>query len=165
MLASKDICIENICVELHRQWLARVSSSCASLVSPLVTKSVDPDWSVSSEGTDRNFHLLSIHLALFNKRLCHPSLIYCPSPFNCVVHSTGDCSIILAWIPWPVKCNSNSLELLDWVCYPKSNLNKFFKSLQYESEISLCKMREKLKREGGRRLRKERVYSQLHRNI
>lgn len=136
MLASEDICTENICVELHRHWLARVSSSCASLVSPLVTKSVDPDWSVSTEGTDRNFHLLSIHLAMFNKRLCHPLLIYCPSLFNCNVHSTGDCLIIFAWIPWPVKSNFNSLKLLDWWCSSKLNMNK---SLQCESEISLWK--------------------------
>lgn len=87
--------------DLYRQWLARVSSSCASLVSPLVTKTVDPDWSVSTEGTYRNFQLFSIHLALFNKRLCHPLLIYCPPPFSCVVHSTGICSIIFARIPWP----------------------------------------------------------------
>lgn len=95
-------CVENM--ELHRQRLARASSSCASLVSPLVTKTVDPDWSVSTEGTDRSFQLLCIHLALFNKRLCHPSLIYyCPSPFNGVVHSTGNCSIIFAQIPWPER--------------------------------------------------------------
>lgn len=87
MLVPTVICVENL--EFHRQWLARVISSCASLVSPLVTKTVDPDWSVSTEGTDRNVQLLSIHLALFNKRLCHPLLIYCPSPFNCVVHSAG----------------------------------------------------------------------------
>lgn len=98
ILASTVICLENIV--LRRQWLARVSSDCA-LVSPVVTKTVDPDWSVSTEGTDRNLHLLSIHLALFNKRLCHPSLMYCPSPFSCVGHSTGNYSIIFAQIPWP----------------------------------------------------------------
>lgn len=85
----------------YRRWLARASSSCASLVSPLVTKIVHPDRSVSTEETDRTFQLLSIHLAPCNKRLCHPLLIYCPPPFSCAVHSAGNCSIIFARIPWP----------------------------------------------------------------
>lgn len=38
MLASTVLWVENICVVLHRQSLARVSASCASLVSPLVTQ-------------------------------------------------------------------------------------------------------------------------------
>lgn len=146
-----------------------MSPSCASLVSPLVTKTVDPDWSVSAEASDRNFQLLSNHLALFNKRLCHPLLIYCPSPFSCVLHSTGNYSIIFAQILWP-----ESVIQIPWGFFIGSpvlhkNLNK---SLWFLSDIKvklslcrallsvfkwkegLCKIRDKIKKEAGRRLRK-----------
>lgn len=91
---------------------ARTSHDCTSSVSPLVTKTVDQ--AVSTTGTNSNFQL-STHLALFNKRLCHPLLISSPPPFSWVVHSTGNCSIIFAQIPRP-----ESVIQHPWWCLSKS---------------------------------------------
>lgn len=119
MLVSTIICAQNL--EPHSQWFARVSSGCTSLASPVVRETVDADLSVTAEGTDKPFHLLCIHLALFNKRFCHPSLIYCLSSFSYAVHSTGGCSVMFAQIPWPQNVNQSSLRIL---CHFSINLNK-----------------------------------------
>lgn len=72
--------------------------------------------------------------------------------------------------------NSDSLKLLDWWRCPRSNLNKALRFLlnmkvnlappwaplrAFKWKNSLCKMGEKVKRDGGRRLRIGRVCSQM----
>lgn len=104
-----DICVKSQAIQRQS---ARMSSDCTSLTSPLVTKTADQ--AVSTTGTNSNFQL-SRHLALFNKRLCHPLLISSLPPFSCVVHSTGNRSIIFAQIPWP-----ESVFQHPWWGLPKS---------------------------------------------
>lgn len=70
-----------------RQRPATASSSCASLVSPLVTERVHPGRSVSM---DRTFQLWSNHLAQVQQK---GFLIYC---LHSVVHSAGKRSVIFA---------------------------------------------------------------------
>lgn len=72
----------------RRQRPATASSSCASLVSPLVTESVHPGHSVS---TDRTFQLCCNRLSPVQQK---GFLIYC---LHSVVHSAGQRSIIFAW--------------------------------------------------------------------
>lgn len=84
----------------RRQRPATASSSCASLVSPLVTESIHPGHSVS---TDRTFQLWSDRLALVQQK---GFLIYC---LHSVVHLAGKRSIIFArglesWIQNPCLC-------------------------------------------------------------
>lgn len=104
-----EVCVKSQAIQGRS---ARMSSDCTSLALPLVTKTVEP--AVYTTGTNSNFQL-STHLALSNKRLCHPLLISSPPPFSCVVHSAGNCSTIFAQIPWP-----ESVIQHPWWCLSKS---------------------------------------------
>jgi len=113
-LFSTVICVENI--ELHRQWLARVSSSCASLVSPLVTKSVDPDLSISTESTDKNLPIVVYPFSPVQQKILS-SLTNLLS-VSIQLHSNGDCSIIFARNPWPESVIWIPCFFFDCPCCP-----------------------------------------------
>lgn len=99
------------------------------------------------------------------------NLLSVSTEWCCAFHWQLFNNICLNSLTW--KCNSNSLELLDRWCCPKLDLNKSLYQTWnltllyagpcwgYSNDRTAYAKWEKVKREGGRRLRMKRVYSQM----